>query len=58
MNNIVCDQFYKFVDFDESNDIDEYEFICAVHTFCNMTVTELGGLFYDICITGSNKELK
>ena len=58
LNDSICKQFYNFVDFDESSEIDEYEFICAVHTFCNMTVKELGGLFYDMCMNGGKKSMK
>lgn len=39
LSQTLVDKFFDFVDFDESNGIDEYEFICAVHTFCNMTVS-------------------
>jgi hypothetical protein len=37
------------VDFDESGELDEYEFICAVHSFCNMTIEELGSLLFGMC---------
>lgn len=46
LSKTLVDKFFLFADFDESNAIEEYEFICAVHTFCNLTVSELGEKFF------------
>ena len=47
--------FFREVDFDESSNIDEYEFICAVHSLCSCTIEELGAIFFRILTQGKKK---
>ena len=44
----LAEKFFDAVNFDENSGVDEYEFICAVHSFCNMTISELGAILYDM----------
>ena len=61
LSDTACDKFFSEVDFDEDSNIDEYEFICAVHSLCSSTIEELGGIFFRILTRGkkslSEKEL-
>lgn len=55
ITEIVCDRYFSEVDFDENSEIDEYEFICSVHSLCSMTIEELGHIFYKILTRGKSE---
>lgn len=41
-------------DFNEDSNIDEYEFICMVHSLCSVTIEELGAIFFRILTKSKN----
>lgn len=54
----LADEFFSMMNFDEEGGIDEYEFVCAVHSLCNMTVSELGANLFEIVTNNGAKSLK
>ncbi len=52
----LAEKFFEVMNFDEEGGIDEYEFICAVHSLCNMTVSELGAYLFEIVTKNDNAE--
>lgn len=54
MNEGLCGKFLAEVDFDEDTNIDEYEFICMVHSLCSLTIEELGLMFYRLLTKSKN----
>jgi len=45
----LCEKFFTEIDFTEDKNVDEYEFVCAVHSLCSSTVQELGNLLFMMC---------
>ena len=56
LTELLTDRFFELMNFDEQGGIDEYEFICAVHSFCNMTVSELGETLFNMVTSKMGKE--
>ncbi len=56
LNEKLAKEFFSIMDFDEEGSIDEYEFICAVHSLCNMTVSELGAYLFEIVTKNNGAE--
>ena len=56
LNDKLAKEFFSIMNFDEEGGIDEYEFICAVHSLCNMTVSELGAYLFEIVTKNDNAE--
>lgn len=50
LDDELYDAFSATADFDESGGIDEYEFICLVSYFCNLTTEELGTKIFQILV--------
>lgn len=51
----ICSMFFREVDFDEDSSIDEYEFICAVHSLCSCSIEELGAIFFRMLTQGGKR---
>lgn len=56
LTEVLADKFFELMNFDEQGGIDEYEFICAVHSFCNMTVSELGETLFSMVTSKIGKK--
>ena len=54
LSDTICDKFLNEADFDEDSNMDEYEFICMVHTLCSQSIEELGSMFFRILTKGKS----
>jgi hypothetical protein len=48
LSDVLCDKFLSEADFEEDANMDEYEFVCMVHSLCSRTIEELGSMFFKI----------
>lgn len=52
LNDTTCDKFLSEADFDQDSNMDQYQFICMVHSLCSQTIEELGATFFRILTKG------